>query len=212
MAEFITDATGTRLGPRPSDEITDAGLGAMGHPIPLHRRQTAVDHCRMMGMTDNVAITACVGAMADRLERDEPYEAMREACRYVDLTGAYRLMACLLTGDEPPRPSTTEAMATLAAGDSLRVAENARAAVVRARLLTDKARKERDRAIERANERAKIAIGRARQSKEASRREFRLKEERMAEEFEARVEAEVRKRMFGPVEGVNGHKRRPIVL
>jgi hypothetical protein len=79
----------------------------MGKTIPMFRKTNAVWHCQQMGMTDMVKITAVVGAVAAQLERDQPYEAMREGMRYLDLTGTYRLMASLLTG-EPQRVETNE--------------------------------------------------------------------------------------------------------
>jgi hypothetical protein len=36
--------------------------------------------------------------VSNRLERDDPYGAMSDAMKYVDLTGTYRLMAALLAG------------------------------------------------------------------------------------------------------------------
>lgn len=71
----------------------------MGKPVPFYRRQAGYDTCREMGLTSEDAYSA-VGVMSDQLERDEPYGAMEEGMRYVDLTGTYRLMAVLLTAPQ----------------------------------------------------------------------------------------------------------------
>lgn len=78
----------------------DDGLNAMGKPIPLYRREAALKHAKAMGLRGPEA-WAVVGSVADSLERDEPYDAQRKAMVYLDLTGAYRLMAVLLTAPEP---------------------------------------------------------------------------------------------------------------
>ncbi len=72
------------------------GFDAMGKPIPLERRTNAVQHCRAMGMTNTEDIWTVVQLMAQQLERDEPYEAVRHGMKYLDLTGTYRLMSVLL--------------------------------------------------------------------------------------------------------------------
>lgn len=77
----------------------DDGFKAMGKPVPLFRKQAALDHCKAMGLDGNEA-WAVVGRVAEQLERDEPYEAMRLGMVYLDLTGTYRLMAVLLTAHE----------------------------------------------------------------------------------------------------------------
>jgi len=53
-----------------------------------------------MGLTDNEDAWRCVGTTAEALERDKPYEAQAAAMVYLDLTGAYRLMAVLLTAEK----------------------------------------------------------------------------------------------------------------
>jgi hypothetical protein len=86
------------------------GFDAMGHPIPLERRESAYRALR-----DDIAPEASaeecqslVERVADHLERDQPYKAMEEATdagEYqhggqpglrLDVTGAYRLLAHLL--------------------------------------------------------------------------------------------------------------------
>jgi hypothetical protein len=89
MAEFI----------HPKQPPTD-GFDAMGKPIPAYRRQAGYDALRKMGLTTEAAWSATNG-MAEQLERDQPYEGMNIATKYVDLTGSYMLMAFLLTAPKP---------------------------------------------------------------------------------------------------------------
>jgi hypothetical protein len=71
----------------------------MGKPLSSKARQKAYDDCKRMRL-DSADAWACVGAVAEQLERDRPYAAQGAAMRYLDLTGAYRLMAVLLTSGE----------------------------------------------------------------------------------------------------------------
>lgn len=73
------------------------GFNAMGKPVSFARRQAGYDHCKDMGLKSHDDRMAVVNAVANKLERDQPYEAMSEGMRYLDLTGTYRLMAVLLT-------------------------------------------------------------------------------------------------------------------
>jgi hypothetical protein len=75
----------------------ETGFNAMGKPIPESRKQAAYDYAKAMGVESFEERAALVSSMADRLERDKPFEAQQEALKYVDITGAYRLMAVLLT-------------------------------------------------------------------------------------------------------------------
>lgn len=103
MAEFLNQPP-VEVGARvisTVDAVGVDGFAAMGRPIPSHRRQAGFDHCVQMGLGTDVA-WAVVGLVADRLERDRPYDAMKEGMRALDLTGTYRLMAVLLTAPEPP--------------------------------------------------------------------------------------------------------------
>lgn len=84
----------------PPDVDTSSGLGAMGHPIPAYRRQAGYDFCRSLGLTQERA-TEAVSGVAGQLERDEPYYALELGMKFLDLTGAYRLFAILLTGSKP---------------------------------------------------------------------------------------------------------------
>lgn len=97
MAEFLEwKRQKNKAYPAPETSDSD-GFNAMGRPIPYYRQQAAYETCKAMGMTDRNEMTACVGAMSEALERDEPYAAMEAGMKYVDLTGTYRLMAVLLT-------------------------------------------------------------------------------------------------------------------
>lgn len=98
MAEF-REMVGARMVPAPDIPGTD-GFAAMGKPIPMYRRTAALNHMVKMGCSTQHA-WACVGAMANKLERDEPYEAMAEGMKYLDLTGTYCIMAELLAAPEP---------------------------------------------------------------------------------------------------------------
>ncbi len=93
MAEFLNQKKPKRS--RGSD-----GFNAMGKPVPNARKIQADDHLRQMGVTNAEDRFACISETAGHLERDRPYEALGSAMKYVDLTGAYRLMAALLTGAE----------------------------------------------------------------------------------------------------------------
>lgn len=89
MAEFLEQET----------PEADEGFDAMGKPIPLYRRQAAQHDCKAMGLEDSGQIFECVQSVAQRLERDDPYGAMEQGTKYLDLTGTYRLMAVLLTAE-----------------------------------------------------------------------------------------------------------------
>ena len=97
MAEFLNQMIPTRK----AKEGSGDGFDAMGKPVPLYRRTAALHHCNAMGLTNIEDAWACVGGMAEQLERDQPYEAQAVGMRYLDLTGTYRLMAVLLTAKEP---------------------------------------------------------------------------------------------------------------
>jgi hypothetical protein len=88
MAEFIGQEAPEVL----------SGFSAMGQPVPSHRRQEALNHCRSMGL-DTERSWSCVQQMSEQLARDEPYRAMEAGMRFLDLVGTYRLMAVLLTAE-----------------------------------------------------------------------------------------------------------------
>lgn len=94
MAEFLNESS-----PKPDPVMAD-GFNEMGKPIPSYRRQAAYETCRSFGLDADSSWTT-VSGMAEQLERDKPYEAMAAGMRKVDLTGAYRLMAVLLTAPKP---------------------------------------------------------------------------------------------------------------
>jgi hypothetical protein len=73
-----------------------SGFASMGKPVPGQRRQAAYDAAKSMGVENPLGL---VEGMAHLLERDKPFEAMEFAALHVDLTGAYRMMATLLTGE-----------------------------------------------------------------------------------------------------------------
>lgn len=82
--------------------MTQSGYDAMGKPIPSYRMSAGLTALRTMcdyEITTDRAM-AIVGAVAQRLELDEPYDAFVEAQKAgLDLTGAYRLIAVLLTAE-----------------------------------------------------------------------------------------------------------------
>lgn len=85
MAEFVNQKVEPDL---------DA-FNHMGKSLDETARGEAYEHCKQMGLNSAKA-WACVQVVAEQLERDKPYEAMREGMKYLDLTGTYRLMAVLL--------------------------------------------------------------------------------------------------------------------
>lgn len=90
MAEF--------MGNKEDNSVIEAGFAAMGKPIPEYRRSAAYEHCKQMGQASGTA-WATVTSMIGPLERDKPYEAMAAGMKTLDLTGTYRVMAVLLTGE-----------------------------------------------------------------------------------------------------------------
>ena len=88
MAEFLNQKKPERIG---------SGFDAMGKVIPLHRKRDADQHLKHMGLTNAEDRFRCVAMVSARLEHDDPYGAMEDATKYIDLTGAYRLLAVLLT-------------------------------------------------------------------------------------------------------------------
>jgi len=76
---------------------TPTGFDAMGHPVPTDRKEAAYSMVKEMGITDFDKASTLVGTVANHIERDHPYEAQDAACEHLDITGAYRLMAVLMT-------------------------------------------------------------------------------------------------------------------
>lgn len=104
-----------------AQQETRSGFDAMGYPVPNQRRQAAYKAVKEMipGISTDDAMTL-VGRVANAVERDEPYEALRLATSaplpkdestaralepaksdlppiQLDMTGGYRLLAHLLT-------------------------------------------------------------------------------------------------------------------
>lgn len=79
---------------------TCSGFNAIGRPIPNDRRQAAYDTLKEIGVAEPAMRRQVVANMADRLERDLPYDCVSEGMRVLDLTGTYRVMAVLLTSPE----------------------------------------------------------------------------------------------------------------
>ena len=80
------------------NSVPNEGFNAMGKPVPIHRKLAADEHLKAMGVTDCEDRFHCIGLVSNRLERDDPYGAIHDAMKYVDLTGSYRLLAVLLCG------------------------------------------------------------------------------------------------------------------
>lgn len=87
--------------------MTESGFNAMGNPIPNFRKQNAYTICREVIGLDADTAWSLVEGMSNSLERDMPYEAMKHAEDKVDITGSYRIMAYLLTGEEEWKPIET---------------------------------------------------------------------------------------------------------
>lgn len=71
-------------------------FSAMGKPILMKARSAGYEHCRAMGLAAPRAME-CTQAVAEALQRDQPYEGMAAGMKFLDLTGVYRLFAVILT-------------------------------------------------------------------------------------------------------------------
>ena len=100
MAEHLGQKKPEKMESGPND-----GFNAMGKAIPVYRKRNADLHLKDMGMKDSEDRFCCIAMVSARLEHDDPYGAQHDAMKYVDLTGSYRLMAVLLTGEDNGRPS-----------------------------------------------------------------------------------------------------------
>ena len=69
----------------------------MGKPVPMHRRKAVYQAMADMGVTDSAERWSTVQRVSECLERDQPYDALQEGMKSLDLTGSYRLLAHLLT-------------------------------------------------------------------------------------------------------------------
>ena len=76
----------------------------MGHIVGFDRREAAYNAALEMGFDSEDAM-GIVNGMAECLQRNRPYEALDFGWhgKKIDLTGAYRLMAHLLTPAFVPR-------------------------------------------------------------------------------------------------------------
>jgi hypothetical protein len=79
---------------------TPSEFEAFGKPVPAFRRDNAYSWLKSTGV-ERSAAWSTVEAMAQHIERDHPHEARERALQTVDLTGAYRLLAVLVTGEPP---------------------------------------------------------------------------------------------------------------
>lgn len=82
--------------PAERDPLMDDFFAQMGKPIGPIVRKHAFQHCIDMGLDKTMAVRA-VDAVAECLERDNPYGAQEKGMQFLDVTGMYRLMAALLT-------------------------------------------------------------------------------------------------------------------
>ena len=69
----------------------------MGKPIPYEKLEKANVMMKSIGIEDGEDRWHCIKSVASFLERDRPHEAMSKATETVDIIGAYRLFAELLS-------------------------------------------------------------------------------------------------------------------
>lgn len=102
MGKFANkeEGQGMRLGP-PVHTEGNSGFDALGKSVPFYRQDAAYQHMKDMGCTDKEGMWNCIGRMSNAIARDEPHDALETAINYVDATGAYRLLAVLLTAEAP---------------------------------------------------------------------------------------------------------------
>ncbi len=85
---------GSGIGRQPKAEPSP--FDAIGKPISAESREHGNRELKAMGIKSSGDRWDCVEIVANKLERDNPHEAMKSAMKYVDVTGAYRLFASLL--------------------------------------------------------------------------------------------------------------------
>ena len=83
---------------RAEDQETANGMNAFGKPVPYLRRHVAMAHWKEIGLDTNKSM-ATIDRMSEAIFRDEPYKAMEAGMAHLDLTGTYRLLAVLCTGE-----------------------------------------------------------------------------------------------------------------
>ena len=71
-------------------------MNNLGKPVGAENRDTAYHWLREIGLTPSQSLEL-IGTVADCIERDFPNQALKSGMESLDLTGAYRLMAILLT-------------------------------------------------------------------------------------------------------------------
>lgn len=77
------------------------GFAAMGEQVPLDRKIQALDHLREMNPNlDSSREVLVIDRVSNAIEKDRPYEAVTEARKELDVTGAYRLLAAICTGGD----------------------------------------------------------------------------------------------------------------
>lgn len=75
---------------------------ALGHEVPHFRREAGNAHLKDMGFTDAEKRFDIVQKMAGNIERDNPHMALEDALQQgPDVTGCYRLLAVMLTAQQP---------------------------------------------------------------------------------------------------------------
>lgn len=79
-------------------------MNNLGKHVPNSRRDVAYQWLQSIGV-ERVEAFSAVETIAGHLERDHPHEGLEAGRKVVDVTGAYRLFAILLTDPEgaPPR-------------------------------------------------------------------------------------------------------------
>lgn len=76
--------------------MLNSGFNAFGKLVPNNRKQIAYEFCKGFGL-DNQQAWVVVHNVALLVEKDKPYEELNSGMNYLDLTGAYRLLAVLCT-------------------------------------------------------------------------------------------------------------------
>jgi hypothetical protein len=104
FANAPNDASSTYIGPidRKVPWHGQSGFEAVGHEVPLFRRSEAERHLKAMGFDSAEDRFSLINGMSDAIARDNVHEAMEVAYKKnLDVTGCYRLLAVLLTAEEP---------------------------------------------------------------------------------------------------------------
>lgn len=82
------------------------GFNAMGHKVPNFRKRNTEQMLKGFGINaeDRFFI---IERASEQIQRDNTHEAMEYISKYVDVTGTYMVLSCLLTGvdDDQKRAS-----------------------------------------------------------------------------------------------------------